>query len=190
MWNLNTKNNQWCHRFLVLTNGFRLHYLTLATGLNATHHRLIIFIHGFPDSCHLWTQMLQSSLSSCANLISLDLPGFGGSDSLNSYGPDQVLATVGDAIRELKLLHSKNDIECTVVGHDWGGIIASRIASHTEGLIDRLVLVNSLFVSTRPCESVVKLTIVISPPISSLERKYMLLELCHGLVLAQKRCHS
>jgi pimeloyl-ACP methyl ester carboxylesterase len=98
--------------------------------------------------------MLRSSLANDAYLVSLDLPGFGGSDGLPSYGPDQVLTTIYLAIQALRHRHglekTSSDTstgQCIVVGHDWGGVIASRIAAQTEGLIDHLVMVNSTFVS-------------------------------------------
>ncbi|KAG9653247.1 alpha/beta-hydrolase, partial [Aureobasidium melanogenum] len=128
--------------YLRLSNGIRIHYHCLDAIESASD--LVIFIHGFPDSCHLWTGLINNHARDEANLVALDLPGFGKSEGLSSYGSDDMLTTIYLAIVEFKKSYSCQ--HCIVVGHDWGGIIASRIAAQTQGLIDHLVLVNSLFV--------------------------------------------
>ncbi|THV79074.1 alpha/beta-hydrolase [Aureobasidium pullulans] len=134
--------------FLELENGVRIHYRRPRKDVSVP--KLVIFVHGFPDSCHLWTRYLNSDLNSQAQLVALDLPGFGESDNLPAYGPDDVLTTIHLTILALKKKYGST--HCTVVAHDWGGIITSRIAAQTEGLIDHLVLVNSLFVSHQDCK--------------------------------------
>ena len=82
-------------------------------------------------------------------MVALDLPGYGGSDSLSKYGPNEVLDAVAEAIvmlRKRHLLSPDGEIGngfCMLVGHDWGGIVASRIAMETKGLIDCVVLLNA-----------------------------------------------
>ena len=152
--------------------GLQLHYLTPAQ--ESSRPNLIVFLHGFPDSCHLWTNLFRSSLTRYAHMVSLDLPGFGGSDSLLQYCPDNVLSPVHEAIMTLKRTYgvgatnaSNQQVgQCIVVGHDWGGVIAARIAAGTEGLIDHVVLVNSLFVSCSLTDTLRRLlTDGNSPPI-------------------------
>lgn len=135
------------------TDNLRSEYLRLSDGIRIHYHRphdlrscpdLVIFIHGFPDSCYLWTDLLNSSVNQEANLIALDLPGFGKSEGLYRYGPDEMLTAICEAIVQFRKMYTCR--RCIVVGHDWGGIIASRIGAQTQDLIDHLVLVNSLFV--------------------------------------------
>lgn len=86
---------------------------------------LIIYLHGFPDTCWLWEQQLRSSLSSKARLVALDLPGCGGSDSHSSYGPDEMLNAVAEGIVQLKRRYLKEPSvsgspqRCLLVSHDW-----------------------------------------------------------------------
>lgn len=139
------------HKFLKLQNGFQLHYL-LADRSNAQTQALVIFLHGFPDSSHLFSRQLRSSSLASATLVALDLPGCGGSDSLDRYGPDDVLNVVAEAIVLLKKRYKAQDEElgvtekprCILVGHDWGGVIGFRLAAETSGLIDHFVPINSL----------------------------------------------
>jgi pimeloyl-ACP methyl ester carboxylesterase len=113
---------------------------------------LVILLHGFPDSGHLFSRQLQSYPFESAKLVALDLPGYGGSDSLPSYGPDQVLNAVAEGIIELKRRYLKSVPEdiarCILVGHDWGGVVGYRIAAESTGLIDEFVAVNSIYVRT------------------------------------------
>jgi pimeloyl-ACP methyl ester carboxylesterase len=54
---------------------------------------------GFPDSFVLWRHFLQSSSLQNDNiLIAVDLPGYGGSDSLPAYDPNEVLGTLTEFV--------------------------------------------------------------------------------------------
>ncbi|KAK5129062.1 hypothetical protein LTR85_000395 [Meristemomyces frigidus] len=99
--------------------------------------KLVIFLHGFPDSAHIFSRLITSEAlkQGGTKLVALDLPGYGGSDSSDSYGPDQVLNAVAEAIELLKRQYLRTDGEqrgaCILVGHDWGGAISFRIAAET-----------------------------------------------------------
>jgi pimeloyl-ACP methyl ester carboxylesterase len=77
-----------------------MHYISPTTSSQSTNS-LIIFLHGFPDSCYIWEQQLRSGLGTKAKLVALDLPGCGGSDSHSLYGPDEILNAVAEAQRSL-----------------------------------------------------------------------------------------
>lgn len=85
----------------------------------------MIFLHGFPDSSYLWEQYLRSGLAQKAKLVALDLPGCGGSDSLSSYGPDEMLNAIAQAIVQLKSRYSSKPEASSspkrsiLVTHDW-----------------------------------------------------------------------
>jgi pimeloyl-ACP methyl ester carboxylesterase len=84
---------------------------------------LVIYLHGFPDTCWLWEEQLRSGLSSEAHLVALDLPGCGGSDSHSFYGPDEILNAVAGAIVQLKRRYLKDTSgspqRSVLVSHDW-----------------------------------------------------------------------
>lgn len=86
---------------------------------------LVIYLHGFPDTCWLWEQHLLSGPFSKAHLVALDLPGCGGSDSHSYYGPDGILNAVAEAIVELKRRYLKESSgsgspsRSVLVSHDW-----------------------------------------------------------------------
>ncbi|KAM3417845.1 hypothetical protein BST61_g6066 [Cercospora zeina] len=155
LWSLQESPDGTRHKFLTLKNGTQLHYLE-ATPLTAPDSKsLVIFIHGYPDSCHLWSRYLRSSsLTAHAKLVALDLPGCGGSDSLDRYGPDQVLNAIAEAITLLKKRYQPRDQassgkqtspQCILVAHDWGGIITFRLAAQTTALFDHFIAINAMY---------------------------------------------
>jgi pimeloyl-ACP methyl ester carboxylesterase len=101
-----------------------MHYLANETSPEDVN-TLVIYLHGFPDTCWLWEQQLRSSLSSEAQLVALDLPGCGGSDSHTLYGPDEMLNAVAEGIVRLKRRYLKDSSvsgspqRTVLVSHDW-----------------------------------------------------------------------
>lgn len=88
-----------------------------------------------------------------ALVVALDLPGYGGSDSLSQYGPDEVLNAIVEAIVLLKKQTFPNSAGgCILIGHDWGGAITARLAAETEGLFDRAIYLNAPYVSLAACD--------------------------------------
>lgn len=124
LWSLSTDDDELSHNFLTLENGLQIHYLANEKTTEDID-TLVIYLHGFPDTCWLWEQQLRSSLSSKAHLVALDLPGCGGSDSHSFYGPDEILNAVAEAIVQLKGRYleessgSGSPQRSVLVSHDW-----------------------------------------------------------------------
>lgn len=117
----------------------------------------MILLHGFPDSAHVFDNLLASRrlASTDSKLVALGLPGYGGSDTPKDFGAESMLNAIIVAIAELKKRHldpesSTDNGQCILLGHDWGGAIAFRIAAETERLVDRVVVLNSMHVSLQP----------------------------------------
>ncbi|KAK5130605.1 hypothetical protein LTR08_001924 [Meristemomyces frigidus] len=147
LWHLANPSSTHHHNFLTLSSGLQLHYLSNSPAGPAK--ALVLFLHGFPDSAHIFSRVLasESLQRSGIKLVALDLPGYGGSDGLRRYGASEVLNAVVEALMRLKKLYLPEDgIPCILVGHDWGGAIAFRIASETAGLVDRVVVLNSMHI--------------------------------------------
>lgn len=158
LWNLSKHPNGLTHAFYTLSNGARLHYVANSDFSDATSPRgyrnVIIFLHGFPDSWALWRHLLSSPGLRINNvLIAVDLPGYGGSDSLRSYGATEVLEAVTEFVIGMRKLYGIDDEEDTarmgmkpgviIVGHDWGCIIGARLAAEAPQLADRFILSNA-----------------------------------------------
>ena len=68
-----------------------------------------------------------------------------------AYGASEVLNVIVEGISKLKELYlsppSSDETQCVLVGHDWGGAIAYRVAAETAGLVDSVIVLNSTHVS-------------------------------------------
>jgi len=168
LWNLSHAPTNLTHSFFTLDSGTKLHYVHagLTADQSTSTSGLIIFLHGFPDSWALWQWHLSSEkLVQNNTLIALDLPGYGGSDSLQEYGATSMLEAVGQFALEMRWMYLKPDEEtdghhnggpvggskekgrCVVVSHDWGAAIAIRLASEAGQLADRWIISNTIHVS-------------------------------------------
>jgi len=68
---------------------------------------------------------------------------------VHDYGPSVMLNAIAEAIMLLKSRHTRADgtaARCVLVAHDWGGVIGSRLAAETTGVIDELIMVNTAYV--------------------------------------------
>ncbi|KAL4793578.1 Alpha/Beta hydrolase protein [Aspergillus venezuelensis] len=150
LWNLSEKWSTFSHQFHTLRNGFKFHYV--ANDINATTSAskpLVIFIHGFPDSWPIWRHVLNSeSLQGAATLVAVDLPGYGGSDSLDRYSATAVLESLTEFILAMRVKYgidsdsATNQQRTIIVGHDWGCVVSMRLAAEAPQLADRFILSN------------------------------------------------
>ena len=174
LWDLSTHPNGLTHAFYTLSNKARLHYVYngdfSGQSPSRTHSNLIIFLHGFPDSWALWRHILSSpALRQDSVLVAVDLPGYGGSDSLRRYGATDVLEAVTEFVLGMRKLCGIDAEEDTarlgmkpgviIVGHDWGCIVGSRLAAEAPQLANRFILSNAPIVRDMttfpavPCDS-------------------------------------
>ncbi|PVI02924.1 alpha/beta-hydrolase [Periconia macrospinosa] len=127
------------HSFCTLRNGLKLHYVVNDRGVEQVKN-VAVFLHGFPDSFLLWRHLLTEETLQNYLLIAVDLPGYGGSDSLSTYDANQVLETVTEFILAMRAQYLKEEHKFIIVSHDWGGLIAARLASEANQLADRFVI--------------------------------------------------
>ena len=144
LWSL---KGQFDHHFFTLKDGTKLHYISSDPTKEAKGN-LVVFLHGFPDSCFLWHSYFRvHRLKENSILVSVDIPGYGGSDSLSEYGPEEVLEAITAFILGMRDSHLSSEGRVLLVSHDWGSAIAFRLASEAPQLADRFIMCNSLLVS-------------------------------------------
>ena len=102
----------------VEVHGARLSYRTMGSG------DPVVFLHGNPTSSYLWRDVL-GPVSRAARCIAPDLVGMGGSDPSSTHGPDRYRFV--DHRRYLDGLFEALGLTSgvTLVGHDWGGVLAT-----------------------------------------------------------------
>lgn len=116
----------------IIIDGLRIHYRDEGMGTP------IVLLHGFAASLHLWNDWVDE-LSKKYRVVTIDLPGFGLSDS-PPKGKIDVLHYLG-YIRELLL--DLNITNCHMVGNSFGGWLTWEFALAYPKLIDKIVLISA-----------------------------------------------
>ena len=116
------------------SGGVRIHYVTLGNPKDPP----VLMIHGFPDWWYSW-RSLMADLSRDHFTIALDQRGYNLSDKPAGEQNYQLKYMVGDVAA---VLHQLGLAKATVVGHDWGGVVAWQVAIDRPELVERLVILN------------------------------------------------
>lgn len=160
MWNPTKEYSGLSHHFITLTSGLKIHFLSNASpgspaALNP-EKPLVILIHGWPDSSGVWRYIAGSAkLQETANLVVIDLPGFGGSGRLEKYSATRVLEALTELIITLRTQYGVDDDSesrkkrTIIVAHDWGCVLSMRLAAEAPSLADRWILSNAPLVCRR-----------------------------------------
>jgi pimeloyl-ACP methyl ester carboxylesterase len=117
-------------------DGARLYYY--AAGTRGAGEP-VVFVHGFPTSGHLWTDVIPL-MPPGHRLVVLDLLGYGRSDPPNG----RPITLLAHAERVVGLLDALGIDQACIVGHDLGGGVAQAMAIHAPSRVSRLALVDSV----------------------------------------------
>jgi epoxide hydrolase 4 len=116
----------------VSEEGVRIHYASLGEG------PLVVMIHGFPDFWYTWRHQMEG-LSDRFQVVAIDQRGYNLSDQpagVESYDMRLLVADVAAVVRHL------GRGSATIVGHDWGGMVAWQFAMNLPQMTDNLVILN------------------------------------------------
>ena len=114
-------------------NGVRLHYVETGAG------EPMLFLHGFPEFWYAWKDQL-AEFGRDRRVIAVDQRGYNLSDKPEGV-PAYALPVLVEDVRAL--LDHLGIGKVTLVGHDWGGVVAWAFAmAHAERL-ERLVIINA-----------------------------------------------
>ena len=114
------------------SDGVKIHYVTAGTG------PLVVLIHGFPDFWYTWRRQMPE-LAKHFQVVAIDMRGFNLSDQpsgVENYALPKLVGDIDAVVR-----HFKQD-KATIVGHDWGGIVAWSYAMTFPDKTERLVILN------------------------------------------------
>lgn len=117
-------------------SGARLYYY--AAGTRGAGEP-VVFLHGFPTSSHLWSDVVPL-MPRGHRIVVLDLLGFGRSDRprANDVGIHAHAARVVEMLDELRIERA------CIVGHGIGGGVAQSLAVRHASRVSRLGLINSV----------------------------------------------
>jgi pimeloyl-ACP methyl ester carboxylesterase len=114
------------------SGGVKIHFVTKGDG------PLVILIHGFPDYWYSWRDQLPA-LAKHFQVVAIDQRGYNKSDQpagVENYALDKLVEDVHAVLR-----HFKRD-KATIVGHDWGGLVAWTFAMTHPDKTERLIVLN------------------------------------------------
>ncbi|MES9537700.1 alpha/beta fold hydrolase [Actinomadura sp. NPDC000600] len=119
----------------VRTPGLTMH--ALAAGIGGPRVPIVL-IHGFPQTSHAFRHQVAALAAHGHPAYAVDTRGYGLTDRPGTRVSRALLAA---DIREFCRAEGLSDV--TVVGHDWGGLIAFKAAVDHPGLFTRLGLIDS-----------------------------------------------
>lgn len=114
-------------------NGVRLHYVSEGTG------DLILFLHGFPEFWYAWREQL-ADIGRDHRAVAVDMRGY----NLSAKPADVEAYQLPRLVEDVRALVVHLGYQtCTLVGHDWGGVVAWAFAAQHPEMLDRLVIINA-----------------------------------------------
>ncbi|DBA68007.1 TPA: hypothetical protein ACH3X2_014039 [Trebouxia sp. C0005] len=121
------------HRYIE-ANGIRFHTVTAGRG---SGKKLMLLVHGFPELWYSWRWQLEA-FKEDYEVVAFDLRGYGQTEKpkgKDNYRIDRLADDIASLVKAL------GHESCTLVAHDWGGVI-SWLTVHAYGsLIDKLVVI-------------------------------------------------
>jgi len=115
-------------------NGVKLHYVE-----QGAKGSVILFLHGFPEFWYAWKDML-AEFSKDYRAIAPDMRGYNLSSRPDAVEQYRVPVLVEDVRALAEKLGAK---KFTLVGHDWGGVVAWAFAAEHPEMLDYLIVINA-----------------------------------------------
>jgi pimeloyl-ACP methyl ester carboxylesterase len=120
------------HGYAVSDGGVKIHYASLGEG------PLVVMIHGFPDFWYSWRSQMDA-LSAQFQVVAIDQRGYNLSDKPKGVESYDMRLLVGDVAAVIR--HLGRD-RASIVGHDWGGMVAWQFAMNLPQMTENLVILN------------------------------------------------
>ncbi|HET7787777.1 MAG TPA: alpha/beta hydrolase [Myxococcales bacterium] len=122
--------------FHVQAGAVRLH----CAAMGPADGPLVLLLHGFPECWATWRGQLPALAEAGFRAVAPDLRGYGGSDKprgVEQYRIEKLAQDVADLVAALG--RERADL----VGHDWGGAVAWRVAMWHPARVRKLAILNS-----------------------------------------------
>jgi epoxide hydrolase 4 len=120
-------------RLVEVDRGIRLHVVEAGDGPP------VVLLHGFPEFWYSWRHQLPALAAAGCHAIAPDMRGYNLSDKppgVEAYRLDVLARDVA------RLLDGVGADKASVVGHDWGAIVAWAFAMAYPDRVDRLAILN------------------------------------------------
>jgi pimeloyl-ACP methyl ester carboxylesterase len=120
------------HRYTYLGD-VRLHYVEAGKG------PLVLLLHGFPQFWYQWRHQIPALVEAGFRVVAPDMRGYNLSDKPPGVREYRVELLARDVERLILVCGERT---ATVVGHDWGAIVAWVAAMRHPGRVKRLAILN------------------------------------------------
>ncbi len=117
-------------------NGLTIHYVTAGPA----DGKKVLLLHGFPEFWYGWRYQIAALASSGYRVYAPDLRGFNLSSKPEGKDNYTIAKVATDIVAMIRSISPAAKI--SLVGHDWGGSTAWRIAYDQPELIDKLFILN------------------------------------------------
>ena len=120
----------------IATNGVNLHVVVAGP----EHGPAVILLHGFPEFWYGWRRQIAPLAQAGYRVYAVDQRGYNLSDkpaAIDAYRIDKLAADI-EGIMDTIQWH-----QVSLVGHDWGGVVAWWVACRNPARIGKLVAINA-----------------------------------------------
>jgi pimeloyl-ACP methyl ester carboxylesterase len=117
-------------------NGVRLHYAKSGSG------ELMLFLHGFPEFWYAWKDQL-AEFGKDHLAVAPDMRGYNLSSKPEGVEQYQIPLLIEDIRALSQSLGFDAKRKFTLVGHDWGGVVAWSYAAAHPDTLNKLIIVNA-----------------------------------------------
>src|SRR5512147_1045331 len=115
-------------------------HLSFRVAVAGSGDRLLLCLHGFPESALSWRHQIAPMARAGYRVWAPDLRGYAGTTrptDLDAYRIETLLDDI------TALIDAAGGRHVTLVGHDWGGIVAWYYAMRKPTMIDTLIVLNA-----------------------------------------------
>jgi pimeloyl-ACP methyl ester carboxylesterase len=117
-----------------VVNGVKLHWVEAGAG------PLVVLLHGFPEHWYSWRHQIPALAAAGFRVLAPDMRGYnlsGKPRGVRHYRLEALARDVAELVRRAGADRAH------IVGHDWGGLVAWRVAMSHPTVVDRLVVLNA-----------------------------------------------
>lgn len=105
----------------VVVNGVRIHYVEADGSPGPGSGRLVLMVHGFPESWYSWRHQLAALSAAGYRAVAIDVRGYGRSSAPPRVEDYRMTQHVADNLGVVEALGEETAV---IIGHDWGAPIA------------------------------------------------------------------